>query len=381
MVERTTFFAPAERAAPEAVERLHRKLSDGCAELDVISALPVMTLALNAQRQAVFASREFLRFLGDLPLEQVLGRRPGELLGCVHAGAGPAGCGTSTFCRFCGAARAVVDALNGTAGVEECRMVRTVEGEREAVELRVWATPIRFEDEQVTLFTILDVSDEKRRTLLERIFFHDVLNTAGAIRSMAEFLSEEDFTADEEAELKDALHGATDRLIAEIKAQRMLAQAEAGILTPEPQGLDLAALASEVAREYEKHPVAEGISLRVDPGADAALLRTDKTLAGRVIGNLVKNALEASVAGDVVTVRVRPTDDGAEVAVYNPAVMSAEVRSLVFHRSFSTKGGDRGLGTWSVKLLVERYLGGTVEFTSEDGSGTTFHVRLPRSIK
>jgi len=41
----------------------------------------------------------------------------------------------------------------------------------------------------------------------------------------------------------------------------------------------------------------------------------------------------------------------------------------VFNRSFSIKGGDRGLGTYSIKLLSERYLNGEVGFTSEEGTG------------
>jgi signal transduction histidine kinase len=50
-------------------------------------------------------------------------------------------------------------------------------------------------------------------------------------------------------------------------------------------------------------------------------------------------------------------------------------------RSFSTKGGrGRGLGTYSVRLLTERHLGGQVDFRSVPEEGTTFFVRLPRSI-
>ncbi len=63
--------------------------------------------------------------------------------------------------------------------------------------------------------------------------------------------------------------------------------------------------------------------------------------------------------------------------VHNPAVMPEAVRAQVFQRSFSTTGDrNRGLGTYSVKLLVERYLGGRVSFRSEEGHGTTFRVTL-----
>jgi signal transduction histidine kinase len=60
--------------------------------------------------------------------------------------------------------------------------------------------------------------------------------------------------------------------------------------------------------------------------------------------------------------------------------MPKEVRLQVFQRSFSTKGADRGLGTYSVKLLTEKYLKGKVSFSSQQGEGTTFFVLLPEFI-
>jgi len=86
MSEVATWFAKAERAAPAAVEQSRQRLDEACPELRVVDALPLMTLAVNAFRQVVFANRAFLAFLGDRPLDQVLGRRPGEILGCVNAG-------------------------------------------------------------------------------------------------------------------------------------------------------------------------------------------------------------------------------------------------------------------------------------------------------
>jgi len=54
-----------------------------------------------------------------------------------------------------------------------------------------------------------------------------------------------------------------------------------------------------------------------------------------------------------------------------------DIQTRIFQRSFSTKGSDRGLGTYSLKLLGERYLQGEVQFATIEGKGTTFSVRLP----
>jgi signal transduction histidine kinase len=57
--------------------------------------------------------------------------------------------------------------------------------------------------------------------------------------------------------------------------------------------------------------------------------------------------------------------------------MEDETIHQVFQRSFSTKGSNRGLGTYSMKLLGENYMGGKISFESIIGKGTTFYFDLP----
>ena len=65
----------------------------------------------------------------------------------------------------------------------------------------------------------------------------------------------------------------------------------------------------------------------------------------------------------------------------NHGVIPRETQLQIFHRSFSTKGEGRGIGLYSVKLMTERYLKGSVKFTSDDSSGTTFTVTYPLDIR
>ena len=116
------------------------------------------------------------------------------------------------------------------------------------------------------------------------------------------------------------------------------------------------------------------------PGASALTLESDRVLVNRVLGNLIKNALEASDPGQQVTVSGALIDETqVRFTVHNVTVMPREVQLQVFQRSFSTRGGaGRGLGTFSVKILTSRYLGGRVEFSSDQHRGTMFSVTLPR---
>ena len=64
--------------------------------------------------------------------------------------------------------------------------------------------------------------------------------------------------------------------------------------------------------------------------------------------------------------------------VHNPGFIDEAVQPHLFERSFSTKADKgRGIGTYSMKLYGERYLGGTVSYSSDLASGTRFCFFLP----
>jgi signal transduction histidine kinase len=95
---------------------------------------------------------------------------------------------------------------------------------------------------------------------------------------------------------------------------------------------------------------------------------------------MVKNALEASRPGDTVTIGCAKENDNAVFRVHNTGSVPADVGGRIFKRFFSTKGDGRGLGTYSMKLLAESYLGGKVWFTSDDEKGTDFYVSIPLEL-
>ena len=66
------------------------------------------------------------------------------------------------------------------------------------------------------------------------------------------------------------------------------------------------------------------------------------------------------------------------LSVHNEGVIPQPIQLQIFQRSFSTKSGDgRGVGTYSVKLLAERYLKGDVQFVSNERLGTLFVIVIP----
>jgi signal transduction histidine kinase len=228
--------------------------------------------------------------------------------------------------------------------------------------------------------SFVDVSGEKRRRALERIFFHDVINTAGGIQGALELLRIED-DPEQFADLLALADKSAHRLVEEIQNQRTLTLAENNDLSLDMHDTSSYELLESVAHLYEMHPVAAKRSIWIEPESEDVPMRTDVVLMQRVLGNLVKNALEACQPGEQVRMGCRSEAIKVEFWVQNPGVMSRDVQLQIFQRSFSTKGMGRGLGTYSIKLLSERYLQGNVSFSSREGEGTVFTARYPFDLE
>lgn len=372
-----TKFAPGERASAQEIARQARLF----AGKKLLGMLPDMTpcilMALNDFRQIVFANK---RLADLLPPEQqnssVLGMRPGEALGCTHGFESEGGCGTTEFCGLCGAAHAILAGQSGRDDVQECRIIRRHNSE--AIELRIWTTPVTVEGERFTICAALDISHEKRRQALEHIFLHDIYNIAYGLSWYADFLKKG--TPDKVEEYADTIHRLCGELIDEIDAQRILLRAESGELVLKPEPVASLRVLRDAVELYSRHPLSQDRSLRLDEKAADIAVVSDKTLLTRVLCNMVKNALEACRARETVTIGCKASNGSVEFWVHNPGHIPREVQLQIFQRSFSTKGRGRGLGTYSIKLLTERYLKGNVSFTSTPEAGTIFTVHCPLEV-
>lgn len=386
--DQETYFAPAARLPLEEIEREAALFTDPLVA-KLVNAVINGVVILNKHRQVVYANDNLLKLLGVESAAPLLGRRPGEIFACEHARVAPNGCGTCESCRYCGAVKTILASLDGHEAEDECRITQVVGGEISALDLRVRGTPFVVQGQPFSIFAIQDISHEKRRRSLERIFFHDIMNIVGGLRSLVELLHDQ-----APATLKDdvdMIYRFFNVLIEEIHSHRLLLGAENQDLELRPQLVDAKALLKTTVSIYSSHEVAKNRSIVLDPACEEVFLSTDLTLLRRVLGNLVKNALEASQENGVVTLGcgfaaheftpATPFLASALFRVHNQTEMRLDTQMQVFKRSFSTKGVDRGLGTYSVRLLTERYLGGKVSFVSSKEVGTTFWVALPLEIQ
>ncbi len=342
----------------------------------IFDSMTGISAILNRNRQIIYTNYEFLSTLGLDSLEPLLGKRPGESLSCMNADSGTDGCGTSPACQFCGIFRSITECRStGMKTVSEASMTTFTAGEPRHWDLRVTCTPMEIEGHEFFVVSLQDIAAEKRLAALERIFFHDILNTASGLNGLLTVLRDEKDPV-QTNELLGYSEEASRTIIDEISMFRQLRAAESGDLKTELKTVDSLDFLKSVAARNSYHNTRNDISVNIDSSSSGVETETDPVLLQRVLTNLLKNAVEASKPGSEVVAGTRVLSDRVLFFVRNNGVIPEGVREQIFQRSFSTKGASRGLGTYSVKLLTEKYLKGKASFISNHSEGTVFTIEL-----
>jgi len=374
LTKSTDQFGGLGSTLPDELQRQSGLFTEAFMTRPLLDAMPGLVLVLNRNRQIVFANRVFCQIAGWPETANPIGLFVGDVLSCHVAIDAISGCGSGESCETCGALMAMMSSIEGEENVQECTLTRQVELAEQNLTLRVWSVPIEHGGEKFVVLAGMDISHERRRLALERTFFHDILNLVGSIRGFAE-LMEIDRKIDP-LEISRRIQMASQRVIDEIDAQRVLLAVEKGNFKADSHMLSSREVLRDIVDLYEGQEVARRRRLKIDDAAVELYFVSDDTLLRRILGNMIKNALEASPVGDVVTL-------GADVQgvqiifwVHNIAVIPSVYQQRIFQRDFSTKGSGRGLGTYSMKILGQ-FLSGDVSFVSSPDSGTRFSLCLP----
>jgi two-component system, OmpR family, sensor histidine kinase MtrB len=159
---------------------------------------------------------------------------------------------------------------------------------------------------------------------------------------------------------------------------------DAGVINLEPVEVDLSGLLDEVVDALD--PIAHGrkvdVGLEVDRSQGQPLVAADPRRLDRVFSNLVKNAIEHTVEGDVRIwvgrrgrdVVVTVTDEGEGIPAEDlPHIFERFYRADV-HRARTLGGTGLGLAIALENVNLHR---GSIDVQSEVGHGSTFTVTLP----
>jgi signal transduction histidine kinase len=379
-MEDQTHFAPALRSSIEEIINENELLTTQKLFTEIFGSMTGISAILNKNRQIIFANNDFLDLLGLKSIDVILGKRPGEVVSCINSGVEQSGCGTSEACQYCGAVNAIMESQRtNNKSTRETRISSEIKGMNISWDLNITSTPITIANQVFYVLTIQDISNEKKLVALERVFFHDLLNTAGGLNGLLTILKMG--TDPEEARsLIAKSEEASQSIIEEIMLYRQLRAAENGDIQVKIEQINSVEFLTSAISRISYHEVGKGKLILMEGNCDNVDFQTDRILLQRVIINLLKNSLEASPQDGIVKTWVKVNGEKILFSVSNSGVMSREVQMQIFQRSFSTKGKGRGIGTYSIKLMTENYLKGKVSFISNETDGTVFSVELNKTF-
>lgn len=370
-----TYFAPALRTDRRIFKNQLADISRSPVVDTLLKTMSGLMIILNEDRQIVAMNHSFLEAIGIMDAEKVLGLRLGESLHCVHAHEEPNGCGTTPHCRTCGAAVAMMAAITEDRIEEKvCALTAERDGVVNDICLLVRAQPVVIDDHRWIMIFAQDITQQQFWVNLERVFFHDINNILSSLLGNSQLLS----LSMPDNEYVREIFDASRRLAGEISLQRSLSQEKDSKYFIRRIDSNLNDLRKEIKIMIRDHQAFGNLEIIEKWPDEDVVLHTDIRLVSRIIGNMLINASEATADGGVVKLTTIVTDSHVQWDVWNEGVIAEEVQDRIFQRHFSTKAKvGRGLGTYSMKLFGEKYLNGTVSFTSSREAGTTFTFLLP----
>lgn len=208
---------------------------------------------------------------------------------------------------------------------------------------------------------------------------HDLLQPLNAARLYTSTLIERAKSTDF-AELANSIEASLTAVEDIMSALLDISRIDSGALKPAPAPVQVQDLMRKTEVEFAPLARERSISLRIVPTRATTL--ADRSLVGRIVQNLVSNAIKYTPQGGKVLVGVRRRGNRLRLDVVDTGIgFNKDQHRLVFAEFSRLEKGARmaqglGLGLSIVQRLVTA-LGLTLELDSREGRGSRFSIYLP----
>ncbi len=222
----------------------------------------------------------------------------------------------------------------------------------------------------------LVIENAQLRDDVERITRHDLKNPLGIILGYANFLAEDTELSDQNREAGRVMEESAYNMLDMINRSLDLYKMEQGTYQLDPQPVDVHKVINRAMAEVNRLATLLEINVVFQSSLRQSVVLGDELLCHSMIGNLLKNAVEASPTGGEVLISEQIAN-GLCVSVHNTGVIPDTIRDTFFEK-YVTSGKQKGtgLGTYSAKLMAETQKG-SIAFASTKADGTTLTVCLP----
>jgi signal transduction histidine kinase len=364
------------------LKRNNRKEKTVCFDLNdqafknLMDALPIHVGFISTDRKVVFTNApEQAR--ADEDVLRVLNVTIGQPIGCKNL-KNDLACGDMPQCRNC----EINEIINSCflSGQEQEREI-TLRPQNSLLPqtYRVKASPFELEKGAYLMLSFENITPEKRKRMMERIFHHDVLNKVNNLQHFVFLAQQKMDKASEVSRMGSAIVTGLEKII---NGQRALSKAEHDELKTNPSEFTIESVFEDLRAFFAFPAYGHIFQTKLSASIAGNIITSDKELLTTLLIQMVQNAVEASPISEPIEIGCKEnSEENYRFWVYNKQYICEEDKNYIFLPSFSTKGINRGLGTYIIKLFGEGYLDGKVGFYSSAAEGTTFYVDIAKRLK
>jgi signal transduction histidine kinase len=214
---------------------------------------------------------------------------------------------------------------------------------------------------------------------------HELRNPLTAIRASAQLvlLRARDVLDARQRQWVQSIDDSVDRLLSLVNRILDLNRLRAGVFPLVRQPIELDKVVARALDVLGPQAEQQGLRLEQRTAGDGVVIAADEEALTQLLLNLVGNAIKFTPKGGSVHVAV--TDAAADVELTvgdnGPGIPAADLNRIFepYQQAHQGRNGS-GLGLAIVKGLVEAH-GGSISVDSEEGKGTCFVVRLPKTAR
>lgn len=206
---------------------------------------------------------------------------------------------------------------------------------------------------------------------------HELRNPLGTIKASAQMITKPSTLNRPQimAEMAGYIESEVDRMNGLVASFLDFARP----LQVHPRVSDLNLVLDDILRSQGELALSRGVTLATERATAADAFSFDPDLLKLALGNLVQNAIQASSAGETVTLRALPGEESMLISVEDQGEgIPPQNLESIFNPFFTTKSNGVGLGLAIVSKIVDEH-GGKLQVKSQPGEGTTFEMTLPKA--
>jgi signal transduction histidine kinase len=239
------------------------------------------------------------------------------------------------------------------------------------------------------IITILDRSQERELENMKVDFVsmaaHELRTPMTSIRGYVDLIQRDtDFTPpDTIRDYVSHIESSSVQLVGLINNLLNVSRIERGTLTLHRDKVDWTKIVQQSIADQQFAAKTKSIALTYEGPEQAVYIFADELAVSEIINNLLSNAINHTLEGGHVTVRVEATAAGVKTRVIDDGVGiprdSLPFLFTKFYRarhSLTSGSGGTGLGLFISRSIAELHEG-TISAESEEGKGATFTLELP----